>query len=55
MSPTQRQSLIDMMNSILACACCPPDIRFRAESLLAKLHGDFWTDIERILRRSRPL
>lgn len=45
MTPTQRQSLIGMMQSILACACCPPDIRFRAESLLAKLRGDFLADV----------
>lgn len=45
MTARQRQSLIDLMNSILACRCCPPDIRFRAENLLAKLRApasDFW-------------
>ncbi|WP_164547454.1 MULTISPECIES: hypothetical protein [unclassified Bosea (in: a-proteobacteria)] len=45
MTERQRQSLIDLMNSILACKCCTPDIRFRAENLLAKLHqpaGGWW-------------
>lgn len=37
MSEHQRQSLVDLMLSILACRCCPPDIRFRAENLLEKL------------------
>jgi hypothetical protein len=39
MSERQRQSLVELMHSILACKCCPPDIRFRAENLLSKLHG----------------
>lgn len=45
MSERQRQSLVDLMTSILACRCCPPDIRFRAENLLAKLRpqaSDIW-------------
>lgn len=45
MSATQRQSLIDMMHAILACSCCPPDIRFRAENLLGKLQGDLMSVI----------
>jgi hypothetical protein len=48
MSERQRQSLVDLMNSILACRCCPPDIRFRAENLLAKLRPaptDFWSQL----------
>lgn len=30
------------MQAILACRCCPPDIRFRAEALLEKLNRDEW-------------
>lgn len=40
MTPHQRQSLIDLMNAILACACAPADIRFRANNLLWKLQMD---------------
>lgn len=54
MTARQRQSLVELMHSILACKCCPPDIRFRAENLLAKLHGeDSWIDgLFRHMRRA---
>ncbi len=48
MTERQRQSLVDLLNSILACRCRPPNIRFRAENLLAKLRpppADFWSTV----------
>lgn len=37
MTEEQRKGHVALMNSILACACCPPDIRLRAEGLLMRL------------------
>lgn len=55
MTTLQRQSLVDLMASILACKCCPPDIRFRAENLLAKLRADDFADfISRFTKGRRP-
>lgn len=55
MTAHQRQSLINLMGAILACNCCPPDIRLRAESLLSKLQGDFLASIfGEALRGRRP-
>ena len=56
MSERQRQTLVELMHSILACKCCPPDIRFRAENLLTKLQlpptaGDWINELFRSARR----
>lgn len=37
MTDTQRDATIGMVQAVLAVHHCPPDIRFRAENLLAKL------------------
>jgi|GEM_PF-2197320 len=37
MAESQRYALIEMMNAIIRVPWCPPDIRARAESLLAAL------------------
>lgn len=54
MTERQRQSLVELMHAILACKCCPPDIRFRAENLLAKLQGGGAGDwLDGLFRRMR--
>ncbi|KMO34312.1 hypothetical protein [Methylobacterium aquaticum] len=52
MTETQRGALSSMMQAILACSCCPPDIRFRAENLAIKLSGNPMDDIMEMVRRA---
>lgn len=40
MTEAQRASLAGMTQAILACSCCPPDIRHRANKLAVQLADD---------------
>ena len=40
MTDSQRSALAGMAAAILACACAPADIRFRAENLQRALAAD---------------
>lgn len=52
MTEAQRASLSGMVQAILACSYCPPDIRFRAENLAIKLSGSPIDDIMEMVRRA---
>lgn len=41
MTERQHKSPVELMHAILACSCCPPDIRLRATNLLEKLQMDW--------------
>lgn len=41
MTAAQRESLVGICDSILACGFAPADIRLRAENLRARLTHDF--------------
>jgi hypothetical protein len=44
MTAAQRSALHDLCRAILACACAPADIRFRARSLDRALVVDGWAN-----------
>ena len=41
MTLRQRTATVAMCDAVLACSCCSPDLRRRAERLRARVSGDY--------------